>query len=111
MFILVEALAFSGGTWDSQELPKFLACACTGTKGIKTNKTFWHWMSWKSLIQCKPTFFSPTSYKGKESDHVGVIEKGVWVPFGLCLSVFSLVISEGGGVADTNTRDRSAWVT
>lgn len=57
MLILVAALAFSGGAWNSQDLPEFLACTCSGTKEIKMNKAFWHCMSWKSLIQYKPAFF------------------------------------------------------
>lgn len=44
----------------------------------------------------------------EKSSHVGVIEKGASVPFGLCHSVFSPVFSRGGGVADTNTRECSA---
>lgn len=99
MLIFVAALAFSGGAWNSQDLPEFLACTCSGTKEIKMNKAFWHCMSWKSLIQYKPAFFFfffSFPLKGKESNHVGVMEKRVWVPFGLCCSVFSLVISKGG---------------
>lgn len=82
MLILVAALAFSGSTWDSQDLPEFLACTCTGTKGIKMNKAFWHRMSWKSLIQGKPAFFF-FPLKGEESNHIGVMEKrslgALWV--------------------------------